>query len=142
MRLQNVWSGRPNYYDRNAKTVVIGDFEPLSGGDTFTSTVYTVPANRLAFVTWFSLMAYRDSTLFTIAGNTFVNAHYVPAGGSDFSFAAVVFNGTQVGDRIEQSGATQFVARPGDQLYCDGNNNDSGGLVNTLAQILVVEYDE
>jgi|SRR5882672_2815812 len=66
MRLQNVFSGRPAYYDRNpiARTIVFISMIPLvPHGNTIRST-YTVPAGRKAMLE----SAYARVRRITVAG--------------------------------------------------------------------------
>lgn len=141
MRLQNVWSGRPPYYDRNAFTVQVTLQAVINGGGASQlSNIYTVPANRAAFLTFYYLQVVLDTAI-TKQGQAELQAFRQVGGVGSAWFAAVFDTDPIVLREYETHGTTEAVCSATDVIYMQASNSNTGGQCSFNGVIWLVEFD-
>lgn len=141
MRLNNTWSGRPQYYDRNPATIVMRVSGIVAGGGApLISTSYTVPANRTAFVSYVRLLAQQTSVV-TVHGVASLIATRFIAPNTD-NFAAAYLLSPFYLATVDEEISPGFMADAGDMFTLVGSNITVGnGQVSFSGLIYLTEFD-
>jgi hypothetical protein len=137
MRISNVFSGRPAYYDRGPTDINIGTAVAATGPHSATSRgSYTVPTARKAQVTGLSLVAERV----TVAGTPSVFNAYCTQGGNVNQVASEQILNT-VGAKAEVHTGATFTALAGDILQLFTSDGSLTGTCGYDVRLQAIEFD-
>lgn len=141
MRINNVASGRPTYYDRNPseKLFASSRFAVAPAAITTRST-YTVPSNKKAFIESASANVIRRAvatTAIATENHVFVN----PLVGGIIYLAYSVLTGNVVGNQATQALGSLGFMGAGDAISVEDGSSDTGGTSDQLGAGKIVEFD-
>lgn len=141
MRVNQVLSSRPQFYDRNPLAVI--QSSGSAGNAPIGSTVdwsYTVPAGRKAQVTSTNIVNVRDAVA-TTAGEIRITIAIIPSGGSITNFMTVTGYDNTVGPtRLSTTGQAIFLGT-GDLLRGLHQDLSTGGTFAYAVRASVTEFD-
>ena len=140
MRVNNVFSGRPTYYDRNpsAKAQVSHQFSTAPHSST-TRWTYTVPGGRKAYVESISVETIR-SVVATTPSDFFADVNGTFGGVTIYLMRIDTWTNA-VGDGKAVYGSSGGLMLAGDSLSGEDSDASTGGLVSFIADAKVSEFD-
>lgn len=141
MKLNNTWSGRPQYYDRNADTLVEFFAAPLvPSGPIQSSSGYVVPANRLAFVSYIFLRLFRDSGA-NSPGPAFVVAHHTDLTLTTIQMLEVRLSSGLVNAYEWAASSPGIIMQAGESVVIQAQDGSTDGDIDCVGEINIVEFD-
>lgn len=140
MRFNNVFSGRPAFYDRNPLTKT-NDFSAAAQAPTADTQewIYTVPSSRKALIT--ALVHYISRTTVAAPVGTITSRLLITTGAGTIQLGQISFidNAVDVPHSVVSGGGAVLVAA--EQVSYHYADTSTGGTVAVSGNSVVTEFD-
>ena len=140
MRITNVFSGRPAYYDRNPLMISNNYNQTIAPAALTVRWTYTVPTARKAYVEQQNSALDRATAAGT-AAQMFAGTRYTPNGGSVAVFTYAVANTNTLNQEFSQLMGGSMVMLAGDKNDAVTSDLSTTGTVEFLLNGKCTEFD-